>query len=257
MAKTPRVTAEFLDTRQYTRTAIEAYESIYGRDFVSPGGAGAARELIDKLALEPDARVLDVGCGLGGSAFLMAREYGLRVDGIDLSQNMLAIAQQKSDAYGLSDRVMFEQGDCLALDRPACYDAVYSRDVFLHIHDKSKLFDVLHNLLKPGGHLLFTDYCCGKQPWADDFADYVTSRAYCLHTLPEYVALVETAGFVDVDVHDWSNRFRAILEAELMRIRLETIDDDARAKLETGWLAKLRWVESGNHRWGMIKASSA
>jgi cyclopropane fatty-acyl-phospholipid synthase-like methyltransferase len=57
------------------------------------------------MALAPASRVLDVGCGLGGSAFLMARDFGLYVDAIDLSRNMLALAERKLAANGLSDRV--------------------------------------------------------------------------------------------------------------------------------------------------------
>ena len=58
-------TAEFLDAEQYTPAAIAAYESIYGRDFVSPGGEAMARELIERLALAADARVLDVEMSMG------------------------------------------------------------------------------------------------------------------------------------------------------------------------------------------------
>jgi phosphoethanolamine N-methyltransferase len=257
VAKSAPVSAEFLDNEQYTRAAIEAYESVYGRDFVSPGGAAMARELIATLALPPDARVLDVGCGLGGSAFLMAREFGLRVEGIDLSHNMLAAAVRRRDVHGLQDRVSFEHGDCLTLQRPGRYDAVYSRDVFLHIHDKPTLFEVLHTSLRPGGRLLFTDYCCGAGPWREGFSAYVQSRGYALHTLPEYVALVEAAGFVAVEAHDWSHRFGESLQAELEHIRASVVEEATRAKLESGWVAKLARVASGDHRWAMIRASRA
>jgi phosphoethanolamine N-methyltransferase len=70
-----------------------------------------AVELISQLSLRADSRVLDVGSGLGGSAFVMAREFDLIVDGIDLSKNMLAIANDRLVAHGLSDRINFEWGD--------------------------------------------------------------------------------------------------------------------------------------------------
>ena len=151
MNEMTKITQEFLDTSQYLEQSILQYEQVYGTDFVSPGGAETARRLIGRLGLKPGARVLDVGCGLGGSAFLMAREFDFRVDGIDLSKNMLAIARRKLDAYGLSARVSLQWGDCLELEPGADYDAVYSRDVFLHIHDKTRLFAVLYDSLRPGG----------------------------------------------------------------------------------------------------------
>ena len=53
-----------------------------------------AREFIEELNLQPNSTILDAGCGLGGSAFLMAEQFGLSVDGIDLSENMIRIAQK-------------------------------------------------------------------------------------------------------------------------------------------------------------------
>ncbi|MCP4387274.1 MAG: methyltransferase domain-containing protein, partial [Gammaproteobacteria bacterium] len=179
-------TQDFLDSSQYLTESILQYQSIYGEDFVSPGGKAMAVEMIGRLQLAPGARVLDVGCGLGGSAFVMASEFGLQVDGIDLSQNMLEIANTKLRARDLGEQVRLEWGDCLQLDRRDCYDAIYSRDVFLHIHDKTRLFVVLKSALRAGGQLLFTDYCCGPKPWSDDFAAYVDDREYCLHTTEEY-----------------------------------------------------------------------
>lgn len=53
------------------------------------------QDFLIKLGLEPGQRVLDVGCGTGGSAFFMARHYGVSVHGIDLSSNMIDIAQDR------------------------------------------------------------------------------------------------------------------------------------------------------------------
>lgn len=245
---------ELLDSTQYLQESILHYEAIYGEDFVSPGGATMARELIARLRLEPGARVLDVGCGLGGSAFLMAREFGLRVDGIDLSRNMLALAEGKLAAHGLEAQVALRWGDCLDLERRDYYDAVYSRDVFLHIADKPRLFATLAAALRPRGKLLFTDYCCGPQPWSDDFSAYVEQREYSLHTLDEYGGLIAAAGFEAVEGIDLSARFIDILEREIERIDGLEIDAGSRDELRDAWQRKLARVRSGDHRWGLFSA---
>jgi cyclopropane fatty-acyl-phospholipid synthase-like methyltransferase len=132
-----QVTQDFLDSSQYLESSILQYERVYGEDFVSPGGREMAREMIGRMALAPDARVLDVGCGLGGSAFVMASEFGLQVDGIDLSRNMLALANQKLSANGLSRSVnlhawnwiavipmmQFTAGTCsyISMIKPGCF----------------------------------------------------------------------------------------------------------------------------------------
>lgn len=247
-------TQDFLDTSQYLTKSILQYESIYGEDFVSPGGKTMAVEMIGRLQLAPGARVLDVGCGLGGSAFVMASEFGLQVDGIDLSKNMLEIANQKLRAHGLADQVKLEWGDCLQLERLDSYDAIYSRDVFLHIHDKSRLFSVLKAALRAGGQMLFTDYCCGPRPWSDDFSDYVTDRGYCLHTTEEYARLIEQAGFRQVESEDISAGFIDILNGDLERIEQLQIEASARDKLAQSWRQKMARSSAGYHRWGLFSA---
>lgn len=248
------ITQQRLDSTQYSTDSIRQYETVYGEDFVSPGGYELALELIGKMELEPGLRVLDVGSGLGGSAFVMAREFGLNVDGIDLSKNMLAMAGEKLSAYQLAECVNFEQGDCLELDRPAYYDAIYSRDVFLHIADKPRLFSVLESALKPGGKLLFTDYCCGEKPWADEFSEYVKDRGYCLHTLPIYAELISNAGLTHVEHRDLTDRFVDILQADMTKISSLDIPESARNKLEQSWRGKLDRARSGDHRWGLFTA---
>jgi len=250
----PEVTQVVLDSTQYTNDAIRLYEAVYGEDFVSPGGRAMALELIALLGLTAGKRVLDVGSGLGGSAFVMAREFGLQVDGIDLSTNMLSMAREKLKKYALSDSVSFSQGDCLQLDSIEYYDAIYSRDVFLHIHDKPRLFSVLYAALKPGGQLLFTDYCCGEKPWADAFVEYVQDRAYCLHSLPEYAGLIESAGFIEVKQTDMTSRFIEILRNDMSTIETLDLSAQARNNLRQSWLGKLERAESGDHRWGLFTA---
>lgn len=246
---------EKLDSAQYTSESIKLYEAVFGEDFVSPGGYDVAVELITKLNLQPGARVLDAGCGLGGSAFVMAAEFGLNVDGIDLSHNMLSIANEKLESRQLQERVYLRHGDCLLLDCDECYDAVYSRDVFLHIEDKPRLFSVFYSVLKPGGKLLFTDYCCSDKPWRKDFADYVQGRQYSLHTLPHYCELISGAGFTGVESDDLTDRFIEILKGDLRKIDSLDLAEASRQYLRQSWQGKLDRARSGNHRWGLFSAN--
>ena len=249
-----KIDAEKLDSTQYTVASIEKYESVFGKDFISPGGKNTALELTQRLGIRPAQRVLDVGCGLGGSAFLLATCYDAMVDGIDLSHNMIDIAKQRLDAHGLSDKVMLFQGDCLALEADCVYDAIYSRDVFLHIHDKPALFTNLRTLLRDGGQLLFTDYCCGPKPWGDDFAAYVEQRQYDLHTLDEYAVLVRQAGFRDVRSEDRTGQFIQIAKQDIATISRLALDEQTRAALTADWCGKIERAERGEQRWGLIEA---
>jgi len=242
------------DTAQYEPASIDDYERVFGRDFVSPGGAATARELVERLDLPPGARVLDAGAGLGGAAFLMARERGFLVDGIDLSSEMVRRARARAVELGLVERVAFERGDCLELERPGRYDAVHSRDVFLHIADKGRLFGVLRDALVPGGTLLLTDYCSGERPWSAGFVDYVARRGYHLMTPEALGAAIAGAGFESVRVEDLGERFAALLERDLATIAALDVGAATRERLAASWRGKLERARSGEHRWALVEA---
>ncbi len=244
-----------LDSTQYALREIRKYEAIYGRHFVSPGGEACARECISRLGLARDDAVLDVGCGLGGSAFLMARDYGARVHGIDVSENMIALAMHSRREEGLEDRVSFTCGDCLDLSDSRVYQAVYSRDVFLHIEDKARLYATLREVLAPGGRLLYTDYCRSPGASSDEFESYVAGRGYHLDTLAGHVACLHDAGFVSVESEDWSARFIDIHRRELRQLPLAGLERDDEADLRDGWQRKIARAERGEQRWGFFTAT--
>jgi phosphoethanolamine N-methyltransferase len=69
---------------------------------------------------------------------------------------------------------------------PETFDVVYTRDTLLHIADKPALFKKFLMWLKPGGRLMITDYCCGTDPWTDEFTKYVHQRGYHLMDVQTY-----------------------------------------------------------------------
>lgn len=249
-------TAHSLDAGQYSRDAIRKYEAVYGPNFISPGGPATARAILARVALGPAARALDVGCGLGGAAFLLAEEFGARVDCIDLSRNMLALAAERCQAAGLAGRVTFEHADILAYAPPAPYDLIHSRDVFLHIHDKPRLFAVLASGLRPGGTLVFSDYLRGPGRPSREFAAYVAARGYALATAGEYRALIASAGLELLAAEDRTAEFAEILAAELARIPTSGLAAHERDELADSWRAKIRRARNGEQRWGLFIARS-
>ena len=244
-----------LDSGQYSRDSIEKYELAYGRHFVSPGGREASRALIERMALPAGSRVLDVGCGLGGSAFLMAEMFDFTVDAIDLSHNMVAIAKERINEFPtLVDQVHIWQGDCMTLTDSDAYQGIYSRDVFLHIKEKSSLFAVLFRALDKHGVLLFTDYCCSKGPWDTTFSDYVERRGYHLRTVEQYESLLRKSGFEVMMANDVTESFIRHCEEELKRIQALDPNNTARQELGDDWIRKISRARESNQRWGLFMA---
>lgn len=208
---------QFLDNQQYSRKGILRYEKIFGDGFVSTGGLETTKEFISMLNLVPGQQVIDVGCGIGGGDFYMAKTYGVEVLGMDLSSNMVEIAMERA-INEKTPLVQFEIGDATRRIFPdAAFDVVYSRDTILHINDKKALFKRFYSWLKPGGKLLITDYCCGEQPWSPVFQEYVKQRGYVLYTPEEYGQFLEKVGFVKVQAQDRTEQFVQVLNKELAR----------------------------------------
>lgn len=246
--------AESLDAGQYSDDGIDRYERIYGRDFVSPGGAETAREFIGRLQLGKGARVLDAGCGLGGAAFVMAAEYGASVTAVDLSANMIRRAKARCRALGLNARIRFRHQDVLELESRNEFDVVHSRDVFLHVADKPTLFAALHRALKSGGRLLITDYCRGEGMLSKGFKRYLAERTYHLLDLSDYADQLREAGFGDVVTEDLTTRFIDIHVRELERMTADREFGANLSELVTGWREKIERARLGEQRWGLFTA---
>ena len=108
-----------------------------------------------KLALTPGERVLDVGCGWGSFAIHAASEHGVRVLGVTLSEQQVALARERVAAAGLDELVELRVADYreLAGER---FDAISSIGMVEHVGEErvDLYMRTLHGLLKPGGRLL-------------------------------------------------------------------------------------------------------
>lgn len=118
-------------------------------DRISGPMEAMAREVLERLPLRGDERVLDAGCGSGRVTELLvqALPHG-RVIGIDASASMVAAARER-----LGDRAQILQGDLLELDLATPVDAILSTATFHWIADHAALFASLRGALVAGGRL--------------------------------------------------------------------------------------------------------
>jgi phosphoethanolamine N-methyltransferase len=259
----PAANPKFDNNGQYSRTGILRYEQIFGEGYVSTGGPTTTEDLCARLgpALSPGVRVLDVGSGIGGAAFHLARSYGAHVTGIDLAEEMIAIAAERAAQLGMTGSVTFRLGDVLETSFAEPFDIVWSRDAFMHIPDKPQLFSRLHQLLAAGGRLVITDYARGKAPGSPEFEHYIQKTGYHVIEPEEYGERLRAAGFGDVVVHDATARFVEILQSEadhLVSNRTEFLASFSEADLTylvERWAMKVGFCRNGDMKWGIYLAT--
>lgn len=96
-----------------------------------PGGAALTRRLANLLGLRVGQRVLDVAAGRGATARLLATEFGVTVDGVDLAAPVVSNAQRAADSAGLGNAIQFQTGDAEQLPfRDKAFDAVVTECSF-------------------------------------------------------------------------------------------------------------------------------
>ena len=200
---TPRLTSLELKSCCAAAYQHDAVALILGASY-HPGGLALTRRLADALALQPGERVSDVASGPGTTAFLLAAEYGVTVEGVDLGPDTVATANAKAVAAGVDDQVAFRLGDAERLPLPdASVDAVVCECALCTFPDKEAATAEMARVLRTGGRVGITDVTLDRgrldpelaslAGWVACIADARPAAEYC-HYLEEaglQVRLVE------------------------------------------------------------------
>lgn len=94
--------------------------------------------------------MLDIGCGLGGSARFAAKAYGVQIVGVDLTPEYVETGQVLCDWVGMSDRIKLHHGSVLFLSfQDASFDGAFMIHVGMIIEDKHALFAEVSRVLRP------------------------------------------------------------------------------------------------------------
>jgi len=116
------------------------------------GGRLATIAFAEQFGAQPGMRLLDIGCGIGGTARYFASEHGCQVTGIELSAEYVQVANALAARVGLSDRVSCQQGSALSLPfAVGSFDGAYMFHVGMNIDDKARLFSEVRRVLTPAG----------------------------------------------------------------------------------------------------------
>ncbi|MEN8202843.1 MAG: methyltransferase domain-containing protein [Bacteroidota bacterium] len=164
-----RLDQQEIDLHKVSRSHIGGVDEFHVR------GAEVSKELVKGLGLT-GSTVLDVGCGIGGPARMLADELDCKVTGIDISEEYIRTAKKLSALVGLKKKTKFIQADALNMPfKDGSFDVVWTQHVQMNIEDKQKFYSEIRRVLKARGMFIYYDIfkLNGQDinypvPWAND-----------------------------------------------------------------------------------------
>lgn len=140
---------------------------------------GAQEGILDRLT-EPLAglarpcgggpRILDVGCGLGGTSLYAAEKFGARMTAITIAAEHLPLVRGFAEQLGLSGQVEAREQDAHTMPGEACFEAAIAIEASCYL-DRFVWLRRMAGLLVPGGRLFILDWMLGKKDESSDRVD--------------------------------------------------------------------------------------
>lgn len=191
-------------------------------------------ELVKRAAIGPDMDVLDIGCGMGGSAISLARTQRCRVTGVTLSPIQRVWAQTSARWHGVASRARFRCLDAEQAEFPdAAFDRLWSIECTEHLFDKPAFFRKAARWLRPGGRFVLCAWLAGEGALNEaqrDLVEKVCHGFLCpsLGTMGDYADWLTASGLVVRETNDWTRRVDRTWELCIERVRRSGVHGLAR-----------------------------
>ena len=166
--------------------------------------------MIETAEIKSTDKVLDAGCGVGGSSIFMATVLGCKVTGITLSERQVQHAKENAAKKNVGGLVDFKAMDYSETDFPdASFDVVWGCESICYADDKEKFIKEAFRLLKPGGRLVVadgfvTDFTNNENPiirqWADGW------QVNYLESPERFQNFMQAAGFTNINYRNISKQ---------------------------------------------------
>ncbi|MFW5929118.1 MAG: SAM-dependent methyltransferase [Halobacteriota archaeon] len=213
----------------------------------------------DRADVGAGDRVLDAGCGVGGSAIWLASERDAEVVGVNINANQIEKARRGAARHGVESRTEFHVADYVDTGlEDDSFDVVWLVESACHAEDKTELLREMYRVLRPGGRIVVADGLLGRRDLSESEREGVDAMlegmaAPNLTTVAEFREALYDVGFEDVEFED---RFDSVLPSA-RRIYLMTVLTFPvalmlrllRIRSETQWLH----LKAAYHQYPMLK----
>lgn len=246
------------DELHYDNTHITFLEKLWGDGFMSPGGKQEIKKLLKGLNLKKQ-KILDIGCGSGGITVSLIDDYGAqKVIGVDVEKDVVKVARDRVSKNGLKDKI-----DILLIDKSSLpfnkdtFDMVFSKDSFVHIPDKERIFTQVFKVLKPGGVFVFSDWLISHDHKPSKEMEYylkLEDLGFGMASPLVYSKALKKSGFVAIKKNNRNKWYK-----DEARRELEILSGPSRKSYEditskgfienqiNTWKAMIKVLDTGEH----------
>jgi ubiquinone/menaquinone biosynthesis C-methylase UbiE len=191
----------------------ELVANFFGGSF-HPGGEELTLHLGRTLGITKDHKVLDIACGSGTSALALAKEFGCKVVGIDLSEKNLEKARDSAKEEGMEDLLKFKISDAERIGLPSeAFDFVVCECALCTFPNSETAVKEMFRVLKPGGKVGITDVVIERE--LPESLNNIVSMVLCIagaRSRDGYMKILEEGGFNNIEYEDQSHYVNELME---------------------------------------------
>ncbi len=236
-------------------------------EVISPGGIEYSLMLAKPMGLDSTKTVLDLAAGLGGATRMLAKEFGVWIEGMESDVDLAEKGNELSIKYGMERRAPIVGFDPEKLQlKEGRFDAIIMRESMYKFRRKDQVLKSMYDSLKPSGHLMMTDFVLKSQSSPDNpmvaaWLDGHDTKPM-LWSMDEYKrAIVKTR--MNLHVHEdrtdefriqaltaWAEYVSKLTKDDLTRQIVNQLMEEAQY-----WLRLIRAMETGEVKFMRIHAT--
>lgn len=174
--------------------------------------------LAQRAEIKPEHKVLDAGCGVGGSAIWLAKNIGCDVTGITLSPSQVESCNKNARENDVTEKTSFKVNDFCNTDfDDNAFDIVWAVESVCHAPEKADFIKETYRILKPGGKLIIADFWASQQEYQGDDARIMREwvggwSVNSLEHSDNFRRCLTETGFAELNFQDASENVRPSAE---------------------------------------------
>ena len=204
---------------EYNQEFTDIVQYVYGKNSLSQGRNDSLDLMLDGIQLN-GKKLLDIGSGLGGSEFYLAKKYSLQVTGVDRVKALVDKSLEIAESLKISHKVKFlhiDKDNSLADFPDEQFDIIFSKESLLHVNNKQAILNDAYRVLKPGGKIVILDWLVDGEELGPNIKQMMKLDNLDLEfsSTQKYKEYLSEAGFRDIQTFNMNRYYIGFTEDNL------------------------------------------